>query len=725
MKRFIIIVTCIVVAVVIFDSLYFRLGWYIDFDKSTPVTTFVKADSKKIYLDSGKGYEEFEIRGVNMGSGEPGQWATDFHIDYDTYLRWFRMIQEMGANTIRIYTIQSDVFYNAFYDYNSGNDNPLYLIQGVWVNDYIQNSHRSAYDPEFYEAFLSNCKTMVDVIHGKKKISLGRMADAGSGVYLKDISQWVIGYILGVEWEDVTVSYTDRMYEDIEAYSSYEGRYLYTAPEATPFESMLALVGDKVLEYESERYHQQRLFAFANWPTTDPFTYPENVSEFFMKCAYVDVEHIKSTDKVIAGQFATYHVYPYYPDYLSYFSDWSSLGIANVDDFVSEDGVLNTYRAYLTMLTNHHSLPVVISEFGVSTGRGMAQRDQNTGRNQGNMSESEQGLAIVDCWEDIKASGCVGGCVFSWQDEWFKRTWNTMYAVNLRRTPYWSDYQTNEQYFGLLSFDPGTEKSVCYVDGDVSEWGEEDVVLQEPSMMLSMKYDEKFIYFYIKQENFDFSEDKLYIPIDVTPKTGSNYCDNYGLKFDRAVDFLLVIDGKENSRLMVQERYESLRANFSEFVYGRNTYYAENIPDANSPLFVNIDMILQMNILLMMGQKTEAETYETGKLTYGNANPSSDNFNSLADFCVSGDDIEVKLPWQLLNFADPSNMEIHDDYYDGNYGVEYIRIDSIYVGAAADVSSSRILLEKVPLKGWKNRVTYHERLKDSYYVLQSLWKEGE
>ena len=44
-----------------------------------------------------------------------------------------------------------------------------------------------------------------------------------------------------------------------------------------------------------------------------------------------------------------------------------------------------------------------------------------------------------------------------------------MHAVNLQRTPYWSDYQTNEQYFGLLSFDPGQEESVCYVDGDLSE----------------------------------------------------------------------------------------------------------------------------------------------------------------------------------------------------------------------------------------------------------------
>ena len=157
-------------------------------------------------------------------------------------------------------------------------------------------------------------------------------------------------------------------------------------------------------------------------------------------CAQVDVEHIGTTEKLLSGQFASYHVYPYYPDYLRYVDDWSRYGLTDVTQFLMEDGSLNTYRAYLAALKQHHtSMPLLISEFGVSTGRGIAQQDKNTGRNQGHMSETEQGQALVDCYEDIKAVGCVGGCIFSWQDEWFKRTWNTMYAVNMMRTPYWSD----------------------------------------------------------------------------------------------------------------------------------------------------------------------------------------------------------------------------------------------------------------------------------------------
>lgn len=453
MKRFIIIVCIVVLLVIGLDAAYYRLGWYIDLNPGAVPTTFVRTEGDRILMLDGDDYKPFEIRGVNLGSGKPGEWSTDFAIDKDTYKRWFRYIQDMGANTIRVYTVQQDVFYNAFYEYNKDNDNPLWLLHGVWVNDYVQNSHRDAFSPGFRERFLSDCRTMLDVIHGNKKIGLGRMASAGSGFYLNDISRWVIGYILGVEWEDVTVAYTNEQYADIKGANSYKGRYFYTSPEASPFEALLAEAGDKVVEYESNRYKTQKLVAFSNWPTTDPFDYPEDIERFFMKCANVDVEHIRTTENFLSGQFVSYHVYPYYPDYLAYVSDWSLIGFDDLSPYCT-DGVLNTYRAYLSMLTRHHTMPVVISEFGVSTGRGMAQREISFGRNQGNMSEKDQGKAIVECYKDIMAAGCSGCCIFAWQDEWFKRTWNTMYAVTLKRNPYWSDYQTNEQYFGLLSFDP-------------------------------------------------------------------------------------------------------------------------------------------------------------------------------------------------------------------------------------------------------------------------------
>lgn len=720
---------------------YYELGIYIDWNPDEPVTTFMTTDTDTIYMERNGHTAPFEIRGVNMGVGLPGEWATDYAIDQDTYLRWFGWIQEMGANTIRVYTILHSDFYNAFYQYNTqreeAGEEPLWLIHGVWVNDYVQNSHRDAYDDDFRQTLIDDCRTVVDILHGKKDLSLGY--GLGSGSYRKDVSPWVIGYILGVEWEDVTVAYTDQKYPER---NHYQGTYLYTTPDASPFEAMLCEVGDRIIEYESNRYKQQRLLAFSNWPTTDPFSYPEEITKFFMKCATVDVEHIRSTDAFLSGQFASYHVYPYYPDYLNYMLhpvemedlpesnrtlDYDT-GVPIQDylpggaqaDYLDSSGQPNTYYTYLKALTNYHTIPVVISEYGVSTGRGMAQRDYNTGRNQGHMSEQEQGWALIDCYEDIMDAGCAGSCMFSWQDEWFKRTWNTMHAVDLTKTPYWSDYQTNEQYFGLLSFDPGEEESVCYVDGDLSEWTDADRIFSDDTFSLSVKYDEKFIYFLIQKDGFSPETDTLYLPIDTTPQSGSTYCQNYDVGFTRASDFLLVIDGEDNSRLLVQERYEVLRAMFLHETEDQDPYL--NPVDADSPVFNPIYLMLQTATPLLTGNwQATAEIYETGKLTYGNANPQDDAFNSLADFIFFDDGVELKLPWQLLNFANPSEMMIHDDYY-LHYGVEYIPIDAMYIGISDESHREfRIPMEPVALEGWEKDVTYHERLKASYYIVQAYW----
>lgn len=742
MKKFIIAATIVILLIFGWNTAYYRFGIYINLDKDTPISTFMKTDADTIYMQKDGVYVPFEIRGVNMGVGIPGEWATDYAIDKETYLRWFAWIQEMGANTIRVYTILHNDFYDAFYEYNQNREaegkEPLWLICGVWVNDYVQNSHRDAYDDDFRQTLLDDCRTVVDILHGKKTLNLGY--GIGSGSYRHDVSPWVIGYILGVEWEDVTVTYTNNKYPQR---NSYQGTYMYTTADASPFEAMLCEVGDKIIEYESERYHQQRLIAFSNWPTTDPFDYPGDIARFFMKCAKVDVEHIKTTENFISGFFASYHVYPYYPDYLNYtylnsdivyeedekknsYDVYEILDLTNpITDYLPENyldnrGRVNTYYTYLQVLTNYHTIPVVISEYGVSTGRGMAQRDYNTNRNQGYMSEQEQGQAIIECYEDIRAAGCAGSCVFTWQDEWFKRTWNTMHAVDLENTPYWSDYQTNEQYFGLLAFDPGKTESVCYVDGDIAEWQPEDEVFQNDDLTISLKYDEKFIYFLIKKDNFSPADEVIYLPLDITPKTGSTYCENYGLNFDRACDFLIVIDGQENSRVLVQERYEVLRAMFLHETEDRDAYLEEI--DADTPVFKPIYLMLQTATPLLSGNwQATAEVYETGLLTYGNANPKADNFNSLADFIFNGDYIELKLPWQLLNFANPSEMMIHDDYYE-HYGVEYINIEEMYVGGAVSADDKeRIRLAAFPLEGWGKDVTYHERLKEAYYILQEYW----
>lgn len=753
MKKFILAACAVVLLVFAGYTAYYQFGITLRApDEGAPVTTFMKVEGKDILMEREGQYVPFEIRGVDMGVGIPGHWATDYAVDEETYLRWFAQIQELGANTIRVYITLHDDFYNAFHEYNTQREElgeePLWLIHGVWVNDYIQFSRRDAYDEDLLNTLIDDCKTLVDVLHGRRSLVLGQ--GTGSGSYRNDVSRWVIGYIVGVEWEDTLVIYTNLKEEGM---SPYQGTYLRTTPEATPFEAFLCRVGDAMIEYETQRYHQQRLLAFSNWPTTDPFSYPATVALGREKNACVDMEHIRGTEAFQTGMFVSYHIYPYFPDYLEImrqgdeFSDeevtrrmalviWATLeyrqsklnapyirNYVTPSDYYDRHGRYNTYIAYLRALNRYHTMPVVISEYGVSTGRGMAQEEERLGRNQGHMSEQDQGRADVECYQDIMDAGCAGSCLFTWQDEWFKRTWNTMHAVDLNVTPYWSDYQTNEQYFGLLTFDPGEEESVCYVDGDLSEWTEDDLVSTGEGMELSMKYDEKFIYFLLHKEGFSQEGDTLYIPIDTTQKSGSTYCQNYDVTFERACDFLVVIRGRENSRVMVQQRYEALRSTYAHDYHEVDPYVTP--PDRDTPVFERIYLpLIQKEFLRDPDVPSPGGTrYETGLLRYGSANPEDEDFDSLADFIFAGDYVELRLPWQLLNFSNPSEMMIHDDYYEC-YGIENLHIDEMYVGVACyGETKYRIPMTSFALKGWGKHPTSHERLKRSYYILRDYWAE--
>ena len=715
MKKYLTILITIILIVLLGNYLYFYQGILYIPHFSNEKVSWIENEQFVTKKYNGE-IEKFKIKGVNIGLGLPGCFATERGINKETYLKWFRQIKEMGANTIRVYTIQGDDFYNALYEYNTNyKDNPLYLIHGVWLDDEIHMSNLEAHDKKFKENIIRNAKQTIDLIHGK--LRLFNIEASGKQKYNHDISKWVIGYILGVEWEGDTVMFTEKINQGMK---EYKGKYIYTE-EASPFEIFLAEIVDKTISYESRKYGQHRNFALSNWCTTDPLEYTSKQKILNAKYAQVDVEHIKTTEKFKANQFVSYHVYPYYPEF-----EYDG----NNDK--------NLYKDYLIKINKHHSMPVVISEFGVPSSRGIAAYEQNRklGRDQGNMTEKEQGNAIVSMYKDIMDSGSAGGIVFIWQDEWFKRTWNTMSSIDLKNTAYWSDYQTNEQYFGLLSFDPGKNKSISYPDGDNSEWTEKDIVQNKKDYSISSKYDEKYMYFMINLKGRNPKKEKVYIPIDTTQKSGSKKIKRFNIESNRGADFIISLEGDKNSKILVQDRYDKSKIIYAKYIYRYYNPFSEP-PKKSSDNFVLERMALSELDYFYKDKKIDINDYNVdkervlrknyyvlsqvmyiGNLVYGNGNPKSKDFNNLADFCYGKDFIEIRIPWQLLNFYNPSIMQIHDDYYE-HYGVEPISIDKMYIGVGT--ANSKIELAPMKLKGWGKKVTYHERLKESYYILKDYW----
>ena len=712
MKKFVATVIVVISLIYSFRFLRYNTEFIDGFFKEPKIETNIRVNNKKIEIKRDGEFEEFEIRGVNLSASIPGKWPSDNAISKDTYLRWFREIQALGANTIRIYTVYNADFYEALFEFNKDNDNPLYLIQGVWVSDYKQNSHLDAHDADFKKSFIKECKNTVNVIHGNAFTNAGYNKDYTN--FDKDVSKWVLGYIVGSEWRESTVVYTNNIRKNIEP---YKGKYIEALDEASPFESMLAEVQDKLISYETKKYNEQRLVSFSNWNSTDPFVYPSVITGSYPKIACINADNIVPLDKFKAGYFVSYHLYTHYPDYY----EFEKVGDTYVYDRYDD----NAYKKYVEKLNEFHSYPVIVAEYGVSSGRGISIKNTLSDKTSGHLNEFMQGEAIIDSYKDIMDAGCSGSILYTWQDEWQKTTPNTIYGTDENKTIYWSDAQTDDQFYGLLSFDPGKEESTCYVDGDIKEWSDNDIVSGDKDLNISIKYDEKYIYFKAHKEDYNPDNDIIYIPIDITPKSGSTYCENFDVKFDRQADFLIIIDGMDNSRMMVQERYNSLDAMFSHEIYNEDAFV--DPPSVNSPVFNDIKSLLKTNmdpVVSSLDRNEYAKTFSTGLLEYGNANPDSEKFNSLADFCFKDDDIEIKIPWGLLNFSNPSEMKIHDDYY-LNYGVEDISVKELYAGIGVDGMDERIKSDSFKLKGWGDNITYHERLKKSYYMLKDYWEELE
>lgn len=466
------------------------------------------------------------------------------------------------------------------------------------------------------------------------------------------------------------------------------------------------IVGNSVINEEADKYSWQSPIAFCNWVTTDPLIHPEEQDED-EDWITLNTESIKSKNSFNSGEFASYHVYPYYPDTMSYQKDYIK--------YKDESGKINTFEAYLKDLKTAHTMPIIIAEFGVSTSRGKA-HESLMGWNQGEMEESKAGEAIVEMFKSIYAQKYAGGIVFSWQDEWFKRTWNNEDFDNSERRPFWANYQTCEQFFGLLAFDPGEEKSVCTVDGDTSEWSEKDIVSSGKNATLSMKSDEGYVYFMVDTKNdFDFNKDEILIPIDTVANQGNTKMNSTKTSFSEAADFLIQIKGKKNSRILCDAYYDVF--NYFYGYQGRNFAQNDEYAKKNTGIFNKMNMCTGFKITIpSTKQKVPFAYYETGLLHYGNADPKSKNYDSLSDFCEKDGKIEIRIPWQLLNFTDPSKGEIMSDFYE-RQSIVGKTFNGFTVGVG--IGETKINMDgKYTYTYWKDNPTYHERLKKSYYILK-------
>jgi hypothetical protein len=562
------------------------------------------------------------------------------------------------------------------------------LIQGVWIPEDAWLSTGDADAPAVTNGFKAEIADAVGVVHGST--DLPERAGHASGSYRSDVTPWLLAWSIGVEWDQKAVKSTDRLEAGRPA---FHGRYFTSDASSTPMESWLASMLDYTASLEADRGWSMPL-TFTNWLTTDPLSHPEEPFETEDSVA-VDATHLHATADWAGGFFASYHAYPYYPEFLS-------LQPSYLTYKPPRDGKVDPYAGYLHDLRAHHgSQAVMITETGVPSGTGVAHLGP-LGRDQGDHSEQEAGRIDADLMRDAADESYAGAVLFEWTDEWFKGTWNTQgFDLPRDRRALWRNVLTNEEQFGLIASEPG-RRDVVTLDGRDREWKRNGSRALSPSLRAAS--DAAYLYLLVKKPKLP-----LTIGIDARPGDGGGLPGTNGV--DPAADVAVKIGPGRKASIV--------RAGFADPTQWEWGVHEKLFPVDMSALrpgsgkWFSPSLILSRpNTVPSTGERRPAEFKDLGTLPWGSARA---DVRNLAD--GGRGVVELRIPWSLLGFADPSSRSVFVPRADGTFGTQTVS----RLGFATLPPNGKLTRAKaLPLRGWST-VKWHERRKAGWPYVRAAF----
>ncbi|SEB91034.1 hypothetical protein [Paenibacillus sp. GP183] len=684
-----------------------------------------RTQGEKIEVYSNQKWQPFFAKGVNLGATTPGYDPGELAIDKPTFLRWFAEIKKLGSNVIRVYTIHNPVFYDSLVEYNHQHpEDPLYFIQGVWSPEEQFYKTYDALSAISIKAFKTEISHAVGAVYGD--ISIPAEQGKASGSYKTNAAPYLLGWSIGTEWDPTLVDRTNKAHPGL---APFKGDYFQAKSSASPFESMLAEMLNTLASFES-RYGWQHPYTFTNWVTTDPLSHPGEilVDEDLVS---VDAMHIEPVNWK-AGYFASFHAYPYYPDFFRL--DETLKTVRN------DKGELDSYKSYLRLLKEHHKgIPIMITEFGVPSSKGVAHLT-DLGRNQGGHTEQEQGIIDADLLHQINQEQYAGAILFMWQDEWFKRTWNTQdYEQPVERRKYWLNVLTNEKLFGLDGF-YSSKDGPLKIDGNLDDWSsikdKKEFVSSVPGWKKMMvTHDEAYLYVAIElEQNFDPSKMTLHIGTD-TLEGGNRHSKEMGNRIlNQGLETLISIGNEQDSAISIASNYD-----FTARLWGKiKGMFPVNPAEMKNDSGVFAPWKLPIDLKMAPPAAKKSNPYQdvlVGQLPRGTTNAADPNYNSLAMWEAKGKTVEIRIPWMLLGFSDPSSLRVVNyeeadgklltSKIDGIRLVPWIMDNSTKEVQGLGDGSTEVDISQMPKYKWRpwNEVHFQERLKQSYPIMQKAFSE--
>ena len=717
--------------------------------RSSTMQVVSRTRGARFEVRTAEGWQPFYIKGVNMGVALPGRYPSESPTDSTLYAGWLGTLAGMHANTLRVYTILPPSFYRALRAWNLTHpDRPLWLIHGVWTE--LPPKH-DFNDPKWKSAFQAEMRRVVDLVHGAASIPLRPGNAAGS--YDADVSNWVLGYIIGREWEPFAVKAFDKG----RPAAGYEGRFL-RVKRGPAMDAWMAQQCDLMLVYEADTYNALRPIAYTNWPTLDPLSHPTEATaaeetawrrrsgrkseatklEYENDAIGLDPNLVEPTAGNPAGWFASYHAYPYYPDFIMLDPGYRAAR--------SSEGP-SSYFGYLRELVQYHAgMPTVISEYGVPSSRGTAHLHPQ-GWSHGGHDERAMASINTRLTREIRESGAAGAILFAWMDEWFKKNWAVIeYEIPVDNTRLWHNVMDAEQHYGIMGMYAGTAGASPRLGGDPERWraltlvqGGSDSSGWGPRR-LRAGADESFYYLAVELPAGRFPWDSLGIQLALDthlPRVGQHRLPRTGVRSEIGFEFLVDLVRPDLAAIRVTPDYNRHDSRVDPATgddFGRFSRRPVVTRTRGDARFDSLYVITNRARFGRNGQFYPARGYDRGRLVHA-----TEATSTLADWYLDEKAglLELRIPWDLLNVTDPSSRTLLDDRRTaGSFGTA-TAVDFRVGLVVYRKGTPPALMGTVPAlkdgvwlagsfapwrwNGW-TAPSYHGRLKPVYDSLRLLWQ---
>ncbi|OFV98676.1 MAG: hypothetical protein A3F68_03660 [Acidobacteria bacterium RIFCSPLOWO2_12_FULL_54_10] len=638
---------------------------------------------------NGNSWAKTYVAGVNINPALPGHLLSDPPMQSEEYMQWLREIASLGTNTVRVYTILPPAFYQAFKRHNETAGQPkLYLIQEIWLDE-----------TEGQDLFALNKQSQqeiayaIDLIHGQGDIPM-RLGHA-NGLYIVDISEYVLGLLIGRELEPHLVVANNQFNENR---TSYAGKYI-SLEQGNATEVWLTGLMDYAAQYESDRYNQQRPVGVVNWPGLDPLTHPTEATleeEFAIRrsrgerglelpdpsliddldAVSIDETRMQVNEQFAAGIFTSYSVFPYYPDFIYREASYQS---------ARDSEGPNPYFGYLRAIKNHYkNMTILVGDYGMSTSMGVA-RFHPLGWNHGGLTEQEQGTLLARMTENIAEAGFAGGVIKEWHNQWYKPNWLTKpLEIPEERSALWNNKLNADEGFGLQTFNaqqdsshftgvrgwstttPIYEKTTPAALAMNDEWDAERTLRS-----LSVASDTTYLYLRLEVGNLrrrpnnapDLEKANYFIGISTSAgQFGSRTLPGLvpQVRAPGGASFLIHLESGGNARLLVAANYNhrEVRASVDlpvESQLGYRIPFRPSIEEWSG--FEEIVMEMSRRRYARNGTMFAPQRYSYSLLRYREPGEVEDTLATwTADF--ENKALIFRLPWALLSFTDPSTKRV-------------------------------------------------------------------